>query len=204
MSYAQEFLSKFRNGISQPNRYRAKFFLPKGVSISGKELGVNDDAKVGKISRMQNYFNSVGQIDLKCCSAQLPGRQMMTFDHRMNGAPFKIPYSSSYGPASLSFYADGTLDTRDYFDVWQSSVNNLSTNTFNFPDEYVSDLNIAMLDRGGNETYSVNLFEAWPVDLNEITLGSSQNDEITIVTVSLEYHYWQPVFSSSPKNGNVS
>lgn len=204
MSYANEFLSRFRRGVSQPNRYRVDLFLPKGASISGNELGVNNDAKVGQIAQMQNYFNASGQINMKCCSAQLPGRQMQTFDHRINGAPFKIPYSAAYGPATFSFYADGTLDTRDFFDVWQSTVNNLPTNTMNFPEEYVSDVTITMLDRAGQDSYSVCLFEAWPVDINEISLGASQNDEVTIVTVALEYNYWQPRYSSTPKNGNVS
>ncbi len=201
---AYEFLSRFRGGVSQSNRYKVSFFLPRGVKLNGGELGVNTDALSGKITQMQNYFNSKEQINVKCHSASMPGRNMMTFDHRMNGAPFKIPYSASYSPSNFSFYADSNYDSRDFFDVWQSAVNNLPTNTMNFMDEFVSDVTIMALDKQGKETYGVTLFEAWPVDIAEVQLSYADLDSPTVITVGLEYNYWSPKWASQGKNGIVS
>ena len=200
---AYEFLSRFRGGVSQSNRYAVKFFLPRGVNLSSGQLSANADALRGNISGMQNYFNSKEQINVKCHTASMPGREMMSFDHRMNSAPFKIPYSAGYGPVSFSFYADSELDTRDYFDVWQSAVVNIATNTMNFPEDYVSDLEITTLDRTGEPRYGVTLYEAWPSDVSEIQLGYADQDQPTVVTVSMEYKYWAPKYSSQGKSGNI-
>ena len=203
-SLAYEFLGRFRNGVASTNRYEVSLFLPKGVSLGEDQLGVNSDAMVGQITSMQNYFNSSEQVNVKCNAASLPQRSLETYEYRQNSAPFRLPYSASYGPSSFSFYADGNFDTRDFFDVWQSAVVNLQTNTLNFPEEYVSDVTIHMLDRAGNRTYGVKLFEAWPIDIGETSLSYADMDTAAIITVSLEYKYWQPLFNSQSKNGSSS
>jgi hypothetical protein len=203
MSIALDFLSKFRGGVAVTNRYRVELFLPAGVSSAGG-AGVNDDARAGAISSMQNYFNSSEQINAKCRDAILPGRSLDTYDYRQNSAPFRLPYSSTYGPASLTFLADSGFDSRDFFEVWQSAVVNIGTNTLNFPNEYVADVNIYILDRAGDDRYGVKLYEAWPVDISETQLSYADQDTAAAVTVSLEYKYWSPHFNSQEKNGSAT
>ncbi len=203
MSLAQEFLAKFRGGVATTNRYRVELFLPAGVGGSSG-AGVNDDARSGAISAMQNYFNGSEQINVKCQNALLPGRSLDTYDYRQNSAPFRLPYSSTYGPAGLTFLADAGFDTRDFFEVWQSAVVNIGTNTLNFPNEYVADVNIYILDRAGDDRYGVKLYEAWPVDISETQLSYADQNTTAAVAVSLEYKYWSPMFNSQAKNGSAT
>lgn len=203
-SVAFDFLSKFRSGVAVSNRYRVEIFLPRGVNLSAGQLGVNEDALASRISSMQNYFNATEQINFKCHSASFPQRNLQAYEYHQNSAPFRLPYSSSYDPVNLSFYADGEYDTRDFFDVWQSAVVNVGTNTMNFPDEYVSDVNIYALTKDGRDSYGVRLFEAWPVNIGDTSLGYAENDTAATVTVGLEYKYWAPIYNSQAKNGSAS
>lgn len=189
------FLSKFKTGVSKPSRYEVKFSLPKGVSVGEGEIGVNNDAINGRIQRMQSYFNAQGSINVKCHTATLPQRALMTREHRQNSAPFRVPYSASYEPVTFSFYMDSNADSRDYFEVWQSAVVNLGTNTINFYDEYVSDIEMVMLDPYGEESYGVTLFDAYPTSIGMIDLSYGQVNAYTTCVVSMSYKSWKPFWN---------
>lgn len=196
-SVVNSFLAAFQRGVARPNRYRVEFQLPSGVVLSGDSTQVNSDAQNGSIQRLQSFFNSNGDINIKCEHATFPQRSMMTYEHKQNSAPFRLPYSSTYDPVTFSFYANSNLDTRDYFDVWQSAVVNLDTNTMNFYDEYVSDVKIVQMDIEGNDTYFATLLEAWPLDVGSIEVGYGQFDTVTLTTVTMAYKYWKPKYSSA-------
>lgn len=196
-SVVNSFLAAFQRGLARPNRYRVEFQLPSGVVLSGDSTQVNSDAQNGSIQRLQSFFNSNGDINIKCEHATFPQRSMMTYEHKQNSAPFRLPYSSTYDPVTFSFYANSNLDTRDYFDVWQSAVVNLDTNTMNFYDEYVSDVKIVQMDIEGNDTYFATLLEAWPLDVGSIEVGYGQFDTVTLTTVTMAYKYWKPKYSSA-------
>lgn len=207
------FLSAFERGAARPNRYRVEFNLPQGLSGSSAQansIGINGDALASNIRRMQQYFQgqisgpagNMGSINIKCEHATFPQRSMMTYEHRQNSAPFRLPYSSAYDPVTFSFYSDSDLDTRDYFDVWQSVVSNFTTNTMNFYNEYVSDIKIYQMDIQGNDTYSVSLFESWPINVGSFEVSYGQFDTVTITNVTMAYKYWQPKWFNDG-NGSV-
>ena len=199
----KHFLAQFRGGVGRPNRYRVEFNLPTGVALGAGEIGVNDDALVGNIRRMDRYFNGGGGINIKCHTATFPQRSLMTMEHRQNSAPFRTPYSATYDPVTFSLYTDPQLDTRDYFDAWQSAVVNLGTNTMNFYDEYVSDVSITMLDQYGEDAYKVTLYEAYPLNVGIIDASYSNNNQLTTATVTMSFKSWAPELNTSAFNRTV-
>lgn len=200
----QTFLSNFVDGISRPNRYRVEFNLPRGVNLSGGALSVNNEATVGQIAKMEKYFNSGGMVNIKCHTMTFPQRSLLTMDHRQNSAPFRTPYSATYDPVTFSFYADASMDSRDYFEVWQSAVVNLGSNTMNFYDEYVSDIHMYMLDLEGNDTYKVSLFEAYPMNIGIIDASYGQNNAFTTCTVTMAFKSWQPINNTTQVNRSAN
>lgn len=192
-----DFLSHFQQGFAQPSRYRVELNLPSGVNLASGTIGVNTESTVGKIRQMENYFNAKGGINIKCHSMTFPQRSLMTYEHKQNSAPFRIPYSSTYDPVTFSFYADGQLDTRDYFDIWQAAVVNVGTNTINFYDEYVADIKLWALDSQGNDTYGVVLYEAWPINIGTLEYAYSASNSYQTSTVTMSYKTWQPIFNNS-------
>jgi len=189
----QFFLSQFGDrGISKPNKYRVEFNLPRGVNLPQGDISVNDDARAANIGRMEAYFNTGGMINVKCHTMTFPQRSLLTMEHKQNSAPFRTPYSATYDPVTFSFYADGHLDTRDYFEVWQSAVINLGSNTMNFYDEYVSDVNMVMLDEYGHDAYAVSLFECYPLNIGIVDASYSSENTFTTCTVTMAFKSWLP------------
>lgn len=189
------FLAHFNKGISRPNKYRLEMVLPRGVPLAEGQIGVNSDARVGNISRLHQNFNAGGAINVKCHTMTFPQRSLLTQEHRQNSAPFRTPYSATYDPVTFSFYANAFMDTRDYFEIWQSAVINLGTNTMNFYDEYVADVKMVMLDDYGEDSYFVKLYEAYPLNIGIVDAGYSQNNAITTCTVTLAFKSWAPEFN---------
>src|SRR6478736_674970 len=198
---ASGFLSNFKKGLARANRYRVEFILPKGIP-SGT-LGANTDSTQGQIRQMDNYFNSNGGINIKCHTATLPQRSLLTQGLNQNSAEFRVPYSATYDPVTFSFYANSELDTRDYFEIWQSTVCNFSNNTMNFLEEYVTDVNIFALDTAGKDRYRITLYEAWPLNIGAIDMSYSSIDSYQSTTVTLAFKSWLPWMNNGGTNRTI-
>lgn len=198
------FLSYFTQGVSRPNRFRVECVLPRGISADALRVGGNQESVAGSIMGMERYFNQGGAVNIKCHTATFPQRNLMVQEIRQNSAPFRAPYSASYDPITFSFYANGNLDTRDYFEVWQSAVVNLGTNTMNFYDEYTSDMSLVMMNEYGHDTYSVKLYEAWPLNVGLIDVSYSQQNALTNVVVTMSYKSWAPIHNLQDGKASAS
>ncbi len=55
---------------------------------------------------------------------------------------FPFPQTSVYGSITTSFYCDGTMHIKNYFDAWQKLIHNDLTGNFNFWDEYTAEFDI--------------------------------------------------------------
>lgn len=197
------FLAHFEKGVARSNKFRVEFILPKGVPAD--TVGVNTDATAGQIQQLQNYFNSSrGAVNIKCHTATFPQRSLLTSGLNQNSAEFRIPYSATYDPVTFSFYANSEMDTRDYFEVWQSAVCNFSNNTMNFLEEYVSDVNIISLDATGNDAYGVTLFEAYPINIGAIDVAYANMDSYQNTMVTMSYKSWLPWMNNGGTNRSVT
>lgn len=186
------FLSKFTKGVAKPNKYRVEFNMPRGVSLADNSMGSNINAMNGRIRTLGLQLNAGGAIDIKCHTANLPQRSLMTYEHKQNSAPVRLPYSSTYDPVTFSFYANSRYDTRTFFETWQSAVMNFGTNTVNFYDEYKADVQIITLDDYGNDAYKVTLFDAYPLNIGVVDLSYSQVNNYQTVTVTMSFRHWLP------------
>lgn len=190
ISVYSQFLSHFKNGVMKPNRYEVEFNLPQGVSGTAIDLSKRD-VREANIRKIENSLNGVGGINIKCHTAMYPQRSLSTTERLQNSAPFRTPYSSNYDPITFSFYADGTGDTRRYFDLWQNTVINVKTNTLNFYDEYVSDLRIWTLNEAGVRTYGVVCREAYPLAIGAVDISYSNQNNFQNIVATFTYRRWE-------------
>lgn len=195
------FLSKFEKGMAKPNKFRVEFNLPAGVNLQRGDIGVNEDALVSNIQAVNTILNQNGNIDVKCHTLNFPQRSLMTFEHKQNSAPMRMPYSSTYDPITFSFYADSDYDTRDFFDVWQSSVINFGTNTVNFYREYTSNIKMYAVNDMGKDTYGVVLEDAYPLNVGILDFSYSQFNNFQNVTVTMAYKKWTPLKYFQERSG---
>ena len=85
---------------------------------------------------------AVAKMELYCSKISIPEKSINTVLLKHYGAPFPYPQSVQYGTLSTTFYCDGTMDIKKYFDVWQKLIYNDQTGNFNYYNEYIADFNI--------------------------------------------------------------
>ncbi len=166
--------------------------MPRGVRLAANSMGSNIDAIEGNISVLGAALNANSSIDIKCHTMTMPQRSLMTYEHKQNFAPVRLPYSAAYDPVTFSFYADSRYDTRTFFETWQSAVMNFGTNTVNFYDEYKADIHMYTLNDYGEDAYKVTLFDAYPLNIGVVDLSYSQSNNYQTITVTMSFRYWTP------------
>lgn len=187
-----DFVAQFGDsGVAKANRYRLEFNLPPGIQQDASAFFINTDSANSRIQGLQNELNRTGGINMMCHTATLPSRELQTFELGQYGPPHSMPQTASYMPVSFGFYSNGNLDTRRFFEVWQTAVHNISSNTFNFYNEYVSDIKIFTLDTSGQDRYMVEIYEAWPMSIMQVDYSYSNNDTAQTFMVAFRYKYWQ-------------
>ena len=172
-----------RGGFAFGNKY--KVVIPKPPIMKGTRTGGSD------IDR---------HLSLMCETVALPTRGLATGERKIYGAPFKIPYSSTYTEAVMSFYLTDRLDEKSFFDEWQAKIVNPVTNNMGFYDEYKTQIIIAKLssqslgpDQPLNEKtdYIITLVDAWPGLVGEVGLSHAGGSEVLKLPVTMYYHRWE-------------
>ena len=180
------FLSAFENGVAKPTKFRLEMTLPKGA----RGNMVNSKSRIGNIRGVERNLNIKDSVSLKCHTMSIPRRGFSTFEVTQNNIRFKMPYGITYEPVTFSFYADATLDSVKYFEVWQAAVMNYSDNTMNFFDEYTSDINMYIIDDEGRDVYGVKLIQAYPTNLAPVELAYGNVNNLLNVNVTFNYRYF--------------
>jgi len=193
------FVNLLSMGLAKSNKYFVEFRLPKGFSESAFSPGVNAESASTHIRAVENILNNNNTIGLMCHTLSMPARALESYSHKQLVSPYKVPKGiEEYEPVTFSLYSSSDLNTRHYFDVWQSTVVNVGSNTLNYYDEYVSDVNIYLIDDEGKYSpYFITLFEAWPMNIGELPLSYSSNNTFQTVTVTLAYKHWKSSFDTT-------
>ena len=81
-------------------------------------------------------------LNLYCNKVTIPEKSIQVAQLRTYGAHFPWPQSVSYGQLTTSFYCDGAMKIKNFFDAWQKLIWNDMTGNFNYLDEYTSEFDI--------------------------------------------------------------
>jgi hypothetical protein len=82
------------------------------------------------------------------------------------------------------------MSQKVFFDAWLNYVNPLYNNNFRYKSDYATDLRITQYDVTNQATYSVDLYEAYPISVNQMDLDWS-NDSYHKLTVTFAYTKWK-------------
>ena len=152
---------------------------------------MNNESSNNAIRGNDQTLNKDGAINIACHNLVMPGRTLMLADHKQIGGPYRIPYSQTYDPVTFTFYGDRNLNARRYFDIWQTAVININDNSINFWNEYTADIEIAQLDKKGEKTYVVTLYEAYPFAVGDVPYAYASTHQVQDVSVSIQYRIWR-------------
>ena len=81
-------------------------------------------------------------LNLFCSKVSIPEKSINFASLRHYGTHFAYPQSVQYGAITTTFYCDGTMKIKNFFDAWQKLIYNDLTGNFNYYDEYTSHFDV--------------------------------------------------------------
>ncbi len=109
-----------------------------GGLMGGAGIGDKDSEEGGE----GGGDRKVRKLDLYCSKVQIPEKTFNVGMYRTYGAPYPYPQSVQFGTLTTTFYCDGAMGIKKFFDQWQKLIWNDMTGNFNYYDEYVSEFDI--------------------------------------------------------------
>jgi hypothetical protein len=161
------FISEIKNGgVARHNRFAVLFTPPTGV---------NPDA--------------LQKVLLFCDTVQLPGVNYSTVQNRTFGEFRETPYERLYDNLAMTFYVDNDMKIKALFDDWINTVQNPNTRTFNYYNNYISNMTIEIQDLSDKTRYRMTLFECYPKNIGSIQLDAA-NKDVMKLQVTMQYKYF--------------
>ena len=159
-----------QEGFLKPNQLKVMFNPPKGVTMTpGKVRGLEKKTVIMNRSRdsdfnsaWKNLSQSAGdaygsedanfnKIGLMCNKVQIPEKNIQFGLYRHYGATFPFPTAVQYGTLTTTFYADGIMEIKNFFDQWQNLIWNPMTGNLNYYNEYTSSFDVFSLHNIGKK-----------------------------------------------------
>lgn len=167
-----EFKSSFKTDVSRQNRF--------DVIVSSRDF----------MKKFNVSSDFVRNIRLRCETAELPGRSLMTHDQKIYGYTEKYPYLSSYNDLNLTFIVGEELQERYFFDDWLRYIQSTDSFNFKYKKQYSTEIQITQYDQKNKVQYVSTLYRAYPIAVNQLDLDWS-SDNYHKLTVVFAYDYWE-------------
>jgi hypothetical protein len=136
------------------------------------------------------YIKSAKNLVYRCENANLPGRSLMTTEQKIGSNPIeKYPYMTSYNDIDLTFIVDGDMNQKIFFDAWLNYINPSYNYNFRYKSDYATVITINQYDVTNQVSYSINLYDAYPVSMNQLDLDWS-SDSPHKLSVTFAYTRW--------------
>lgn len=181
------------------------------VQVMGPPLGGNSQVRPSRL-----YDSSIERdIVYRAEAAEIPGRTMMTVDHRFKnyGPSNKIPYGTIYGDVTITFLMSEDLREKEYFEIWQDNIMNTGTFIEEFDrhsggvpynnryfDDYTGTVVIRQYGEAGQLRSIHTLLEAYPIIVTPMNV-SWQGDEILKLPVTFAYKHYKAVYNKQDQPG---
>ena len=136
------------------------------------------------------YISSAKALNYRCESAQLPGRTFATTEQKTYGPIEKYPYLNTYTDIDLTFIIDDDMNQKVFFDAWMSYINPMYNYNMRYKGDYSTPITINQYDVTNQLSYSINLYDAYPISMNQMDLDWTAEGYHKL-TVTFAYTYWQ-------------
>ena len=159
---------------------------------------------------MPNYAEQ-REVSLRCETVSIPGRNLNTLtDSNIYGPTREVVDGVMYAEdITMTFTASSGLKERVFFEKWQEMAFDLTTWNLKYYKDYVTPIEIYLLDRQDKRKYGIKLIEAFPKTISGTELGQASNNEIIKTSVSFSFRYWETMDAnrqkvSSPTSADIS
>ena len=128
--------------------------------------------------------SNINKIGIMCSKVNIPEKNIQFGLYRHYGATFPFPQKMQYGTLTTTFYCDGVMEVKNFFDQWQNLIWNPMTGNFNYYNEYTSSFDVFSLHNIGKKIISTGDGKAkdskysWVNELqNTVRQASAKVDE---------------------------
>jgi hypothetical protein len=173
ISHNDKIASVGKYGVSSPSRWEVKITSPRRL--------LNTDP------RIEN------RLLLSCEQTDLPGRVFSTSELKIYSLDRKIPYGTFLEDISLTFRCSSDLAERKYFENWQGLIQNETTKNYGYYDDYVTEMEIVLYEKGLEPVYRMHLFEAYPFSVFPLALQQDSTGTYNRQTVGIKFKEWKQV-----------
>ncbi len=196
-----KFLSEFKHGFQQPNRFVVQIFVnPTMVAniIAESSLFGLQDAVLA-IPQTVKWL-AEGML---APVASMPDRGFENkVDLDMYGFTEQFPVHTTYSDLELELLMPHTTNlpfvdngVPRFFNFWQNQMQNGSAGPdsgydFRFPVHYYSTIVLTLLDKKDNGTVSYQFDRAYPSTVGAVKLSWDAANEFTTLPVTFTYSYW--------------
>lgn len=164
-----EFKSSFTTDLARPNKFDVQIPIPLGLIP---------------------YRDKSRRINLRCETAELPGRTLSTTTMKVYGVEEKFPYMTSFNDITLTFIVGDDMKEKLLFDAWLNWINPTINYSFKYKEDYAVAMRINQYDVQNKLSYSVDLIDAYPISMNQLDLDWSSDGRHKL-TVTFAYTSWR-------------
>lgn len=163
-----DFKSKLVGGGARPNLFKATINFP---AIAGGEVELTSFLIKG---------------------AQLPASTIGTINVPFRGRQVLIAGDRTFEPWTITVINDTDFKVRNAFERWMNAINQHRMNTgLTNPVDYQADMQVAQLNKAGDEVKVYNFRGTFPTAVSAIDLSYESTDAIEEFTVELQVQYWE-------------
>jgi hypothetical protein len=190
-----------KNGFVQTNKY--------DININFNNGNFNLQIAQGAGPSLPTSFNDIAKdLSYRCTNAVLPGVALRTIDSNRYGLGIieKMPYTGNYTDITLTFMCDRLGLTYNFWYAWINyifSVNGHDTDrgtvaganrpyyTTEYKDNYSADITINVYDNSGTNALAYTLYRAYPISINDTSVGWGDNNDLLKLTTTLTFREWE-------------
>ena len=166
-----EFKSSFTKDLARPNKF---------------------DVVINTPLVLTQYIGDVKNLTYRCENAQLPGRTFATMEQKIGSNPIeKYPDLTTYNDIDLTFIVDDDMKQKIFFDSWFELINPTYNFNYQYKSNYATTIVINQYDVQNQLTYSVTLFDAYPISMNQMDLDWGNTDAVHKLSVTFAFTYWR-------------
>ena len=187
------FLGKVQeaNGLARANRYLVEIDTPQGA-------WVQNSGGAGVVQSLQFF----------CDNVNIPGAAIIPVDHRRNSiGPFdRRAQTIVPSEISASFMLDARGRNLNFFQQWATNIVSMggpekaadvtvspsgaAFGEIAYRNDYITTMRIKTFDMAAQHINTTTMYEVWPSQIGDVTLGWAQNDEIARLTVNFQVRNW--------------
>lgn len=168
-----------KNGYSKTNRYRVRFDLPNLRPVDW------DYINRGIMSRA-----IIEGLMFQCESIDLPSANIEKMDVRIGTDLVPVPNDIGTDSIAITMRVSQDMWEKKFFDSWQSLIFDFASGMGCFPEDYLRNIIIEVLNMDDKVMYKLTLVDAYPVSMQSINLSHANESEYMKLQVNIAFRRW--------------